>query len=100
MKKKSIIVILLVMILAYPVWRIHDAKTRINDFSQQISEGMSLEAIELLSRKMNLKTSKTAANDSGAVILIARDGWAFARWSCVAVFENNKLVNKKVMFID
>lgn len=100
MRKKTIIVILLVMIMAYPAWRIHDAKTRINDFSQQISEGMSLEAIELLSRKLNLKTSKTTANDSGAVILIALDGWAFARWSCVAAFENNKLVNKKVVFID
>jgi hypothetical protein len=100
MKKKAIIIVVLILLLLYPVWRVHNAKIRINQFSQQISVGTPIETAESLSRKLNLNTIKSAGNDSKPMTLIVWDGWAFARWTCFVSYEKNKVVEKKVLFLD
>jgi hypothetical protein len=101
MPKKSITVIaILTLLLGYPLWRVHHAKSRINSFAQQISVGTPIETAKSLSRKLNLKIFKSAGNDSGSVTLVVWDGWAFARWTCFVSYEKNKVVGKKVLFLD
>jgi hypothetical protein len=103
MKKKTIMIIVvaaLILFVIYPFWQVHDAKTRVNRFSQQISVGIPIETVESLSQKLNLKIIKIAGNDSKQMKLIVWDGWVFARWSCLVSFENNKVVGKEVSFVD
>jgi hypothetical protein len=101
MKRKTVtVIVVLILLLGYPFWRIHNAKISINQFSQQISVGTSIETVELLSQKLNLNIIKSAGNDSTSITLVVWDGWAFARWTCLVLFENNKVVSKKVSFID
>jgi len=100
MKKKAIIIVVLILLLLYPVWRVHNAKIRINHFSQQISVGTPIETAESLARKLNLNIIKSRKNDSKPMTLVVWDGWAFARWTCFVSYEKNKVVEKKVLFLD
>jgi hypothetical protein len=101
MKRKAIIVILIViLLLVYPIWRVYNAKMRINHFSQQISVGTPIDTVESLSRKLNLNFIRSAGDDSERMTLVVWDGWAFARWTCSVSFEKNNVVGKKVLFLD
>ena len=101
MKRKIIIaIVILLLLLFYPFWYVHDAKTRINYFSQLISVGTPVETVELLSQEFDLNVIKSAGKDSMSMTFVVWDGWAFARWTCRVSFENNKVVSKKVSFID
>lgn len=101
MKRKTIIVIaVLILLLGYPFWRVHKAKIRIDHFSQQISVGTPIETVESLAQKLNLKIIKSAGNTSKPMTLVVWDGWAFARSSCFVSYEKNKVVGKKVLFLD
>jgi len=101
MKRKTIIIIVvLILLLVYPFWRVHNAEIRINHFSQQISENTPVETVESLARKLNLNIIKSAGNDSKPMTLVVWDGWAFARWNCFVSYEKNKMVEKKVLFLD
>lgn len=101
MKRKGIIVIVvLILLMGYPFWRVYNAKIQINQFSQQISLGTPIETTESLARKLNLNIIKSAGNDSKPMTLVVWDGWIFARWNCVVSYEKNKMVGKKVLFLD
>jgi len=101
MKRKTIIVIVvLILLLVYPFWRVNKAKIRINHFSQQISMGTPIETAESLALKLNLNIIKSRKNDSKLMTLVVWDGWAFARWTCFVSYEKNKVVEKKVLFLD
>lgn len=101
MKRKTIIVIaVLILLLVYPFWQVYNAKTRINQFSQQISLDTPIETAESLARKLNLNIIKSVGNSSKPMTLIVWDGWAYARWNCFIAYEKNKVVAKKVTFLD
>ena len=95
-----IAIVVLILLVAYPSWKVHRAKTRVNHFSQQISVGTPIDTVESLAQKLNLNIIKSAGNDSKPVTLFVWDGWAFARWTCSVSFEKNKVVGKKVLFLD
>ncbi|RPH50746.1 MAG: hypothetical protein EHM85_09235 [Desulfobacteraceae bacterium] len=101
MKKKAIILIaVLILLLIYPVWRINNAKIRINQFYQQLFVDTSIENSESLAQKLNLIIIKSEEKDSKPMTLVVWDGWAFARWTCFVSYEKNKVVGKKVLFLD
>ena len=101
MKKKAIItIVVLILLLAYPTWKIYKAKSRVNQFSQQISLGMPIETAELLARKFDLKIIRSEKEDQKQSKFIAWDGWAFARWTCFITYERGKVLKKKVLFLD
>ena len=101
MKWKIIIaIVILLLLLFYPFWFVHDAKTRINHFSQRISVGTPIEIVELLSHEFDLNIIKITGKGPGSTTFVVWDGWAFARWTCHVSFENNKVVSKNVSFID
>ena len=101
MKKKSITaIVVLVLLLAYPSWKIHKAKTRVNIFFQQISVGMSIEAAESLARKLDLKIIRSEGSSTKPSKFIAWDGWSFARWTCFISYERGKVLKKEVLFLD
>ena len=101
MKKKAITAIVaLILLLAYPSWKIHKAKTRVNQFSQQISVGMSIATAESLARELDLKIIRSAESGSKPSKFVAWDGWAFARWNCFISYEKGKVLKKEVLFLD
>jgi hypothetical protein len=60
MKKKAIIaIVVLILLVAYPSWKVHRAKTRVDHFSQQISAGMPIETAEALAQKLDLKINRS-----------------------------------------
>jgi len=101
MKKKVITaIVVLILLLAYPFWKIHNAKTRGSHFSQQISVGMSIETAESLARKDDLKIIRSEGSSAKPSKLIAWDGWAFARWTCFISYERGKVLTKEILFLD
>ena len=101
MKKKTIItIVILILLLAYPTWKMHKAKSRVNQFSQQISFGMPIETAESLARKFDLKIIRSGKEDQKPSKLVAWDGWAFARWTCSISYERGKVLNKEILFLD
>jgi hypothetical protein len=101
MKKKAITaIVVLILLLAYPSWRIHKAKIRVNHFFQQISVGMSIETAESLARKLELKVIRPEGSSSKPSKFIAWDGWAFAKWTCFISYEKGKVLKKEVLFLD
>lgn len=101
MKKKAITaIVVLILLLVYPSWKIHEVKTRVNHFSQQISVGMSIETAESLARKLDLKIIRSEGNSTKRSTFIAWDGWAFARWYCFISHERGAVLRKEVLFLD
>lgn len=101
MRKKTVFIIaVVILLLGYPFWSVYDAKTRVNQLYQQIPISASAEDVETISRKLDLKIIRSAEKDSRTMKMMVWDGWAFARWSCVVTCENNKVVGKKIVFID
>lgn len=101
MKNKAITaIVVLIILLAYPSWKIHKAKTGVNHFFQQISVGMSIEAAESLARKLDLKIIRPEENELKPSKFVAWDGWAFARWTCFISYEKGKVIKKEFVFID
>jgi hypothetical protein len=101
LKKKSITaIVVLIILLAYPSWKIHKAKTRVNHFSRQISVGMPIETAERLARKLDLKIIRPEGSDLKPSKFVAWDGWAFARWTCFISYERGKVLKKEVLFLD
>ena len=100
MKKKVITAIVVLILLAYPAWKIHRAKSRVNHFSQQISVGMPIETAESLARKFDLKIIRSERSSARPSNFIAWDGWAFARWICLISYEEGKILKKEVLFLD
>jgi hypothetical protein len=101
MKKKAIIaIVVLILLAAYPSWKVHRAKTRVDHFSRQISVGMPIETAEALAQKLDLKIIRSEGSGLNPSKFVAWDGWAFARWTCSVSFEKNKVVGKKVLFLD
>ena len=101
MKKKAITaIVLLILLLAYPSWKIHKSKTRVNQFFQQISVGMSIKAAESLARKLDLKIIRHEGSDLKPSEFVAWDGWAFVRWTCFISYKGGKVLKKEVLFLD
>jgi hypothetical protein len=101
MKKKVITaIVVLILFLAYPSWKIHRAKSRVNHFSQRISVGMSIETAESLARKFDLKVIRSERSSAMPSKLTVWDGWAFNRWICQISYENGKILKKEVLFLD
>ena len=101
MKKKAIAaIVILFVLLAYPYWQIHKAKTHVNLFFQQVSVGMPIEAAESLAKKLDLKIIRSEGSGSEPSKLVAWDGWAFARWVCSVSYERGKVQKKGVLFLD
>jgi hypothetical protein len=93
MKKKAIItIVVLILLLAYPTWKMHKAKSRVNQFSQQISLGMPIETAESLARKFDLNIIRSGEEDQKPSKFLAWDGWAFARWTCFISYEKGKVL--------
>jgi len=101
MEKKAITVfVVLIILLAYPSWKIHKAKSQVNHFFQQISVGMSIEAAESLAQKLDLKIISHEGSDLNPSEFVVWDGWAFARWTCFISYEKGKVLKKEVLFLD
>ena len=102
-KKKSIIaLIILILLIVYPIWKIYQAKTHILHFSQQIDIGMPVEMAELLARQRGLHLIKSASDSSqpGQSKFIVWDGWAFARWNCIILHKEGKVIKKELLYLD
>jgi len=90
----------MLLFMVYPFWRIHDAKTRIIDYSQRISPGTPIATAESLAQRQGLKIIKSAGNDPNRTTLLVWDGWAFARWICAISYKDGIVVKRKVNFLD
>ncbi len=101
MKKKAVTaIVVLILLLAYPSWKIHKAKTSANHFFQQIYIGMSIEAAESLARKLELKIIRPEGSGLKPSKFLAWDGWTFARWTCFISYERGKVLKKEILFLD
>ena len=101
MQKNAVTAIaVLILLLAYPFWKIHKAKTRVNHFSKQISVGMSIETAETLARKFDLKIIRGEESITKPSKFIAWDGWVFARWTCFISYRRGKIFKIEVLFLD
>lgn len=102
-RKKSIIaLIILILLIAYPIGKIYQAKTNILQFSQQIFIGLPVEKAELLARGMGLHLIKSVSDTGGPgqSKFIVWDGWAFARWNCIILHKEGKVIEKEVLYLD
>lgn len=101
MGKKAIIAIfVLILLLIYPSWKIHEAKKRITHLSQQITIGMPIKEVYSLAKKLELKINISEDNSTKSQTLIIWDGWAFAKWTCFVDHESGKVLKKEVLFLD
>jgi hypothetical protein len=101
MKKKAITaIIVLILLLAYPSWNIHKAKSRVNRFSQQISVGAPIKTGISLARELDLKIIRAEKDSSKPSKFIAWDGRAFTRWACFISYEKGKIQNIEVLSLD
>jgi hypothetical protein len=75
MKKRAIVIILiLIVLLTYPVFKIRSAHDRVKQLYHQVSVGMPIGQVEEEAKKLRLKVIKSEANGSNPGNVIAWDG--------------------------
>lgn len=101
MKKTSFFIILVLIILfAYPTFKIRSAHERVEQLFRQVTLSMPISQVEEEAKILGLKVIRFEEKSPNFEKIIAWDGWAFARWNCVIQHANGKAVSKKIVFLD
>ena len=101
---KRIALVVLIGIVLYPPLKIYWAERQVTAFCNDVVVGASVDELERAARDHWLEVRKvpplTVEGRPRSAMLLAWEGFAFARWFCEISHANGKVESKRIVDLD
>ncbi|MFL5813329.1 MAG: hypothetical protein ACJ763_07100 [Bdellovibrionia bacterium] len=103
-KSLGILLVIGLLLIAYPEWKISKAKKLTEQLCAAAPVGGSSDGIEEKARELGLRTSVGASTEEkklpGEMTIMAWEGFVFGRYYCTINYANGKVTKSWVAFVD